>query len=195
MLSSDSINSVNLLAPRTMLLTGLPHQGPKVPLTTSDVCPLPFRCGEYLFRCKGNFLPILFFNRTAGYGNDSWAIGHSYSDDPVLMSAIYDPSAALGQRWSSNNLSASTVPRLHHSSATLLPDGNFTTWCLLLTSPLTWNICRFCFCFWIPITLLVQMSSTQRSIEQNCFTLGTTTSDDVNRKAFLVVFIRRPELC
>ena len=39
------------------------------------------------------------------------------------------------------------------------------------------------------------MSSTQRSIEQNCFTLGTTTSDDLNRKAFLVVFIRRPELC
>ena len=149
MLSSDSINSVNLLAPRTMLLTGLPHQGPKVPLTTSDVCPLPFRCGEFLFRCKGNFLPILFFNRTAGYGNDSWAIGHSYADDPVLMSAIYDPSAALGQRWSSNNLSASTVPRLYHSSATLLPDGNFTTWCLLLTCPLTWNICRFCFSFWI----------------------------------------------
>jgi hypothetical protein len=61
---------------------------------------------------------------TAGYGNDSWAIGHSYADDPVLMPAIYDPSAAPGQRWSSSNLSASTVPRLYHSSATLLPDGS-----------------------------------------------------------------------
>jgi hypothetical protein len=61
---------------------------------------------------------------TAGYGNDSWAIGHSYADDPILLPTIYDPSAAPGQRWSSDNLTASTVPRLYHSSATLLPDGS-----------------------------------------------------------------------
>jgi len=62
---------------------------------------------------------------TAGYGNNTWAIGHSYADDPLLTPTIYDPSAAPGQRWlSSSNLSASTVPRLYHSSATLLPDGS-----------------------------------------------------------------------
>jgi hypothetical protein len=77
---------------------------------------------------------------TAGYGNDTWAIGHSYADDPLLTPTIYDPSAAPGQRWlSSSNLSASTVPRLYHSSATLLPDGKFSTWCLLLASSLTWK--------------------------------------------------------
>jgi len=61
---------------------------------------------------------------TAGYGNQSFAIGHSYADDPVLLPKIYDPSAPQGQRWSSNSLSASTVPRLYHSSVTLLPDGS-----------------------------------------------------------------------
>ena len=56
------------------------------------------------------------------------------------MPAIYDPSAAAGQRWSSNGLSPSTVPRLYHSSATLLPDGNFSTYCLVLASFLLWNV-------------------------------------------------------
>ena len=94
----------------------------------------------------------VFFSSTgtAGYGNNTWAIGHSYADDPLLTPTIYDPSGAPGQRWLSNsNLSASTVPRLYHSSATLLPDGNFSPWFLLLASSLTWNICRFCFRFWI----------------------------------------------
>jgi hypothetical protein len=60
---------------------------------------------------------------TAGYGNDSWAIGQSYADDPVLTPAIYDPEAPSGQRWSRDGLGSSTVPRMYHSSATLLPDG------------------------------------------------------------------------
>lgn len=59
----------------------------------------------------------------AGYGNDSWAIGQSYADNPVLTPAIYDPAAPAGKRWSRDGLSASTIPRMYHSSATLLPDG------------------------------------------------------------------------
>ncbi|PPQ72942.1 hypothetical protein CVT24_000185 [Panaeolus cyanescens] len=61
---------------------------------------------------------------TAGYGNDSWAIGHSYADNPVLKPAIYDPEAEDGERWSSDGLQASGIPRMYHSSATLLPDGS-----------------------------------------------------------------------
>lgn len=61
---------------------------------------------------------------TAGYGNDSWAIGHSYADKPVLTPAIYNPATPPGSRWSRNGYSASTVPRMYHSSATLLPDGS-----------------------------------------------------------------------
>ncbi|CAA7261864.1 unnamed protein product [Cyclocybe aegerita] len=61
---------------------------------------------------------------TAGYGNNSWAIGHSYADNPVLRPAIYDPNAPQGERWSTEGLQASTVPRMYHSSAVFLPDGS-----------------------------------------------------------------------
>jgi len=61
---------------------------------------------------------------TSGYGNDSWAIGQSYADDPVLTPVIYDPNAPAGQRFSTDGLQASVVPRMYHSSATLLPDGS-----------------------------------------------------------------------
>ncbi|KAJ7272097.1 glyoxal oxidase N-terminus-domain-containing protein [Mycena haematopus] len=60
---------------------------------------------------------------TAGYGNESWAIGMSYADNPVLTPAIYDPSKPTGSRWNRNGLNSSTIPRMYHSSATLLPDG------------------------------------------------------------------------
>ncbi|KAJ7320899.1 DUF1929-domain-containing protein [Mycena albidolilacea] len=60
---------------------------------------------------------------TAGYGNQSWAIGMSYADNPVLTPAIYDPAQPAGARWSRTGLQASTIPRMYHSSATLLADG------------------------------------------------------------------------
>lgn len=60
---------------------------------------------------------------TAGYGNTSWAIGMSFADNPVTQPAIYNPAATKGQRWSSEGLSTSTVNRMYHSSAVLLPDG------------------------------------------------------------------------
>ncbi|KAF5357290.1 hypothetical protein D9758_005833 [Tetrapyrgos nigripes] len=61
---------------------------------------------------------------TAGYGNDTWAIGESYGDNPVLQPVVYDPAAPKGQRWSSDGLSPSTIGRLYHSTALLLPDGS-----------------------------------------------------------------------
>ncbi|KAF9527368.1 copper radical oxidase [Crepidotus variabilis] len=61
---------------------------------------------------------------TAGYGNDAWAIGHSYADVPVLEPALFDPAAQRGHRWTQDGLQQSTVPRLYHSSALLLPDGS-----------------------------------------------------------------------
>ncbi|EPT04572.1 hypothetical protein FOMPIDRAFT_281602 [Fomitopsis schrenkii] len=84
-------------------------------------------------RSMGNliFLPngkILCLNGAgtgvAGYGNTTWAIGQSFADNPVLDPIIYDPSAASGKKWSRDGLSASTIPRMYHSSATLLPDGS-----------------------------------------------------------------------
>ena len=60
----------------------------------------------------------------AGYGNVSWAIGQSYADQPIYRPLLYDPNAPAGSRWSSNGLSPSTVARMYHSSATILPDGS-----------------------------------------------------------------------
>ncbi|PPR00527.1 hypothetical protein CVT24_005501 [Panaeolus cyanescens] len=61
---------------------------------------------------------------TAGYGNNTWAIGHSYGDDPVLAPSLYDPDAPPGSRWSTEGLTSSVVARMYHSSALLLPDGS-----------------------------------------------------------------------
>lgn len=60
----------------------------------------------------------------AGYGNVSWAIGHSYADNPIRTPLMYDPTAAPGSRWSSQGLPESTVNRMYHSGALLLPDGS-----------------------------------------------------------------------
>ena len=64
---------------------------------------------------------------TAGFGGESWSMGRdlgaSYAANPVLMPVVYDPYASAGSRFSSTGLSASTVPRMYHSSSTLLPDG------------------------------------------------------------------------
>lgn len=83
-------------------------------------------------RGMGNFLILpderLFLvngvgKGSAGYGYDSWAINQSYAQDPVLTPAYYDPTKPAGSRFNSD-LPASTIPRLYHSSATLLPDGS-----------------------------------------------------------------------
>ncbi|KAJ2915272.1 hypothetical protein MD484_g5153, partial [Candolleomyces efflorescens] len=61
---------------------------------------------------------------TAGYGNTTWAVGQSFADNAVLTPILYDPKAPAGSRWSRNGFSASTIPRMYHSSAVLLPDGS-----------------------------------------------------------------------
>ncbi|KAG8925018.1 hypothetical protein FRC02_009973 [Tulasnella sp. 418] len=61
---------------------------------------------------------------TAGYGNQTWAVGHSYADNPLYMPLIYDPEKPVGQRMSSTGFQPSKIPRMYHSSATILPDGS-----------------------------------------------------------------------
>ncbi|BGP45591.1 hypothetical protein JCM10450v2_001410 [Rhodotorula kratochvilovae] len=60
---------------------------------------------------------------TAGYGNTSWAIGQSFGDDPIHTIRYYDSNQPSGQRFS-RAVANSTVDRMYHSSATLLPDGS-----------------------------------------------------------------------
>jgi len=71
-------------------------------------------------------------NGTAGYAERTLTtptygqmpFGMSLASGPVLQPSIYDPSAPKGSRWNSEGLSSSTIPRLYHSSAILLPDGS-----------------------------------------------------------------------
>ena len=69
-------------------------------------------------------LPLLRLSGgTSGFGITPYTIGQSYADQPRLDPLIYDPSAPAGKRWTSAGLTPSTVPRMYHSSATLMPDG------------------------------------------------------------------------
>ncbi|KAF9018244.1 copper radical oxidase [Hymenopellis radicata] len=45
------------------------------------------------------------------------------ADNPALMPVVYDPAAPSGQRFSSDGIPASVIPRMYHSTATLIPDG------------------------------------------------------------------------
>lgn len=69
---------------------------------------------------------------TAGYATQTgqtplygdMPFGMSLATNPVLKPALYDPSKPRGQRWSDDGFQSSTIPRLYHSSALLLPDGS-----------------------------------------------------------------------
>jgi len=61
---------------------------------------------------------------TAGYGNTTWAVGQSFANGPIFQPLMYDPRAPAGSKWSSDGLKPSTIPRMYHSAATLLPDGS-----------------------------------------------------------------------
>ncbi|KAH8107268.1 glyoxal oxidase N-terminus-domain-containing protein [Phellopilus nigrolimitatus] len=71
-------------------------------------------------------------NGTAGYAQatgqtpnfSGMAYGESLCADPAFTPAIYNPNAAKGSRWSDAGLQASTIARLYHSSAILLPDAS-----------------------------------------------------------------------
>ncbi|KAF7433618.1 hypothetical protein PC9H_005579 [Pleurotus ostreatus] len=59
----------------------------------------------------------------AGYGNVGDQIGQSNADNPTLTPVVYDPNAPAGQRFSSDGIPASTIPRMYHSTSSLTPNG------------------------------------------------------------------------
>ncbi|KAG6855699.1 hypothetical protein H0H87_011890 [Tephrocybe sp. NHM501043] len=90
-----------------------------------DPLPEPRSMGNLIALPNGKILCLNGAKMgTAGYGNQSWAVGMSYADSPALTPVVYDPAAPAGKRWSRDGLSASKIPRMYHSSATLLPDGS-----------------------------------------------------------------------
>jgi hypothetical protein len=60
----------------------------------------------------------------SGYGNVFDQVGFSNADNPVLTPVIYNPTAAVGERFSTEVIPTSSIPRLYHSVATLTPSGN-----------------------------------------------------------------------
>ncbi|GAA6008277.1 uncharacterized protein JCM10292_004115, partial [Rhodotorula paludigena] len=99
---------------------------PDVSTDWVDEEPLPEGrvMGNWIYLPDGRLVLINGIGKgTAGYGNTSWAIGQSFGDDPIYTVRYYDPNQPKGQRFS-RAVANSTVDRMYHSSATLLPDGS-----------------------------------------------------------------------
>ncbi|PPQ67459.1 hypothetical protein CVT24_011516 [Panaeolus cyanescens] len=60
----------------------------------------------------------------AGYGNVLDQVGYSNADNPVFTPVLYDPDAEVEDRFMSEGLPTSSIPRLYHSVASLTPSGN-----------------------------------------------------------------------
>ncbi|THU86364.1 glyoxal oxidase [Dendrothele bispora CBS 962.96] len=89
--------------------------------------------GQFIILPTGKLLVVNGgLNGTAGYAERTLVtelyadmpFGMSLASGPVGTPAEYDPNAATGSRWSNNAFSSSSIPRLYHSSAILLPDGS-----------------------------------------------------------------------
>ncbi|KAG8969253.1 hypothetical protein FRC03_003778 [Tulasnella sp. 419] len=81
--------------------------------------------GNFILLPNGKIFLVNGVNQgVAGYGNDTWALGQSYATGPLYKPLMYDPDAPIGSRFTDQGLSASPIPRLYHSTATLLPDGS-----------------------------------------------------------------------
>ncbi|KAJ7147540.1 glyoxal oxidase [Mycena crocata] len=88
--------------------------------------------GQFIILPTGKLLMVNGgLNGTAGYA-DATGQTANFADMPFAMSlasgpvgqpAIYDPNAPAGSRWSNAGLSSSSIARLYHSSALLLPDA------------------------------------------------------------------------
>ncbi|KIM23159.1 glyoxal oxidase, partial [Serendipita vermifera MAFF 305830] len=83
--------------------------------------------GNAILLPDGTILVVNGANKgVAGYADATqpWNRDDSLADSPLFTPVIFDPSRPAGQRWSRDGLKSSTVARMYHSSATLLPDGS-----------------------------------------------------------------------
>ncbi|OZJ01858.1 hypothetical protein BZG36_05153 [Bifiguratus adelaidae] len=91
------------------------------PTWEMDTMPYPRLMPDSMVLPTGK---ILFINGAmtgfAGYGKTSM-LADVHAMNPVYNPVMYDPDAPLGSRWSV--LPPSTLPRMYHSAAYLLPDG------------------------------------------------------------------------
>jgi hypothetical protein len=113
-------------------LTPEPGDGSTVTYVQDDNMLEGRTMGQFILLPDGTMLVINgALNGTAAYALGTvntplgfMPAGPSLATGPVMTPAIYDPNAAKGSRWSNKGLSASSIPRLYHSSAILLPDAS-----------------------------------------------------------------------
>ncbi|GAA5962707.1 hypothetical protein JCM3765_006173 [Sporobolomyces pararoseus] len=83
-------------------------------------------------RTMGNLIQlpdqrVLLLNGAAqgseGYGWDDFALNQSYAQGPRLSCRYFDARAPIGSQWDLD-CGTSTIPRMYHSTATLLFDGS-----------------------------------------------------------------------
>ncbi|KAJ8514511.1 hypothetical protein ONZ45_g7965 [Pleurotus djamor] len=113
-------------------ITPEPTDGSAPAYQKDDDLPIGRTMGQFIILPDGKLLIVNGGAKgTAGYSDatnltpiGSMPFGQSLAAEPVLKPVLYDPKAPQGHRWSDAGLSASTIPRLYHSSAILLPDAS-----------------------------------------------------------------------
>lgn len=88
--------------------------------------------GQFIILPDGTMLMVNGgANGTAGYAQQtnltppgSMPYVESLAAGPIGQPAIYNPNAPAGSRWSNTGLATSSIARLYHSSAILLPDAS-----------------------------------------------------------------------
>jgi galactose oxidase-like protein len=114
-------------------ITPEPTDGSSPNYVQDDNLPVGRSMGQFIALPDGTLLLLNGAQYgTAGYANATGTTptlgqmpyGPSLAAGPVLQPVIYNPNAPAGHRWSSASLGSSTVPRMYHSTALLLPDGS-----------------------------------------------------------------------
>lgn len=114
-------------------ITPEPTDGSQPAYIADDNMLEPRTMGQFIILPDGTLLVVNGgTNGTAGYGQatgqtpnfNDLPFDESFATGPVFTPALYNPNAPAGQRWSNKGFQASTIPRLYHSSAVLLPDAS-----------------------------------------------------------------------
>ncbi len=114
-------------------ITPEPQDGSAPVYIQDDNLPVGRTMGQFIALPDGTLLVLNGGQYgTAGYSQrtlttttpGAMPYGESLSTGPVGQPAIYNPNAPAGSRWSTAGLGSSSIPRLYHSSALLLPDGS-----------------------------------------------------------------------
>ncbi|KAF7301375.1 hypothetical protein MIND_00702700 [Mycena indigotica] len=111
-------------------ITPEPTNGP-ASYVQDDNMPVGRTMGQFIILPDGKMLVVNGGAKgTAGYGRNNsitpeseMPFQQSFAAEPVGQPALYDPNADPGKRWTTTGFATSSIARLYHSSAILLPDG------------------------------------------------------------------------